>query len=96
MYAALWRKLPGPAPVKWLLTLILFTGLFFLLGGYFPVGVVLDAVQRSGGVAAGRKGYSQRGTGGAQARSLASSSCGSSAMTMCARSVGRMKPSATM
>ena len=55
MYAALWRKLPGPAPVKWLLTLILFTGLFFLLGGYFPVGVVLDAVQRSGGVAAGRK-----------------------------------------
>ena len=23
MYAALWRKLPGPAPVKWLLTLIL-------------------------------------------------------------------------
>mgnify|MGYP007122226065 CR=1 FL=1 len=56
MYAALWRKLPGPAPVKWLLTLILFTGLFFLLGGYFPVGVVLDAVQRSGGVAAGPKG----------------------------------------
>lgn len=36
MYAALWRKLPGPAPVKWLLTLILFTGLFFLLGGRFP------------------------------------------------------------
>ena len=44
MYAALWRKLPGPAPVKWLLTLILFTGLFFLLGGCFPVGVVPDAV----------------------------------------------------
>lgn len=53
MYAALWRKLPGPAPVKWLLALILLTGLFFLLGGCFPVGVVLDAVQRSGGVAAG-------------------------------------------
>ena len=31
MYAALWRKLPGPAPVKWLPTLILLTGLFFLL-----------------------------------------------------------------
>ena len=31
MYAALWRKLPGPAPVKWLPTLILLTGLIFLL-----------------------------------------------------------------
>lgn len=53
MYAPLWRKLPGPAPVKWLLTLILLTVLFFLLGGCFPVGVVFDAVQRSGGVVAG-------------------------------------------
>ncbi len=34
MHAALWRKLPGPAPVEWLLTLILLTGLFFLLGGF--------------------------------------------------------------
>ena len=68
MYAALWRKLPGPAPVKWLLTLILFTGLFFLLGGYFPVGVVLDAVQRSGGVAAGRKGGAVAKLGGEQRR----------------------------
>lgn len=31
MYAALWRKLPGPAPVKWLLTVVILTGLFFLL-----------------------------------------------------------------
>ena len=31
MYAALWRKLPGPAPVKWLLTLSILVGVFFLL-----------------------------------------------------------------
>lgn len=31
MYAALWRKLPGPALVKWLLTLIILVGVFFLL-----------------------------------------------------------------
>ena len=31
MYAALWRKLPGSTPVKWLLTLIILTGVFFLL-----------------------------------------------------------------
>ena len=31
MYAALWRKLPGPAPVTWLLTLIILVGVFFLL-----------------------------------------------------------------
>ncbi|WJY98519.1 hypothetical protein [Corynebacterium fournieri] len=31
MYAALWRKLPGPAWVKWLLTLIILAGVFLLL-----------------------------------------------------------------
>ena len=36
MYAALWRKLPDPAPVKWLLTLILFTGLFSCSEVVFP------------------------------------------------------------
>lgn len=31
MYAALWRKLPGPTWVKWLLTLIILVAVFFLL-----------------------------------------------------------------
>lgn len=31
MYAALWRKLPGPPWAKWLLTLIILVAVFFLL-----------------------------------------------------------------
>ncbi|QXB19254.1 hypothetical protein SAMN04488531_0877 [Corynebacterium coyleae] len=31
MYAALWRKLPGPPVVKWLLTAIIVVLLFLLL-----------------------------------------------------------------
>lgn len=31
MYAALWRKLPGPPVVKWLLTAIIVVMLFLLL-----------------------------------------------------------------
>lgn len=31
MYAALWRKLPGPPVVKWLLALIILVAVFFLL-----------------------------------------------------------------
>lgn len=31
MYAALWRKLPGPPVVKWLLTAIIAVLLFLLL-----------------------------------------------------------------
>ena len=27
----MWRKLPGPAPVKWLITLAILVGVFFLL-----------------------------------------------------------------
>ena len=31
MYAALWRKLPGPPVVKWLLTAVMLVLLFLLL-----------------------------------------------------------------
>lgn len=31
MYAALWRKLPGPPAVKWLIMLIILVAVFFLL-----------------------------------------------------------------
>ncbi len=31
MYAALWRKLPGPPAVKWLITLLILVAAFFLL-----------------------------------------------------------------
>ncbi|WP_168156436.1 MULTISPECIES: hypothetical protein [unclassified Corynebacterium] len=31
MYAALWRKLPGPPVVKWLLTAVIMVLLFLLL-----------------------------------------------------------------
>lgn len=31
MYAALWRKLPGPPAVKWLMTVIILVAVFFLL-----------------------------------------------------------------
>lgn len=31
MYEALWRLLPGPPVVKWLLTAIILAGVFFLL-----------------------------------------------------------------
>lgn len=31
MYAYLWRKLPGPPAVKWLLTAVILVGVFFLL-----------------------------------------------------------------
>lgn len=37
MYAILWRKLPGPPVVKWLITIIMLVALFFLLMGVvFP------------------------------------------------------------
>lgn len=31
MYAALWRKLPGPPAVKWLITIVILVAVFFLL-----------------------------------------------------------------
>lgn len=31
MYASLWRRLPGPPAVKWLITAIIVVALFFLL-----------------------------------------------------------------
>ena len=37
MYAALWRKLPGPPVVKWLLTAVILVLLFLLLmEGIYP------------------------------------------------------------
>ena len=37
MYGALWRMLPGPTPVKWLLAIVIAVAVFFLLmEGVFP------------------------------------------------------------